>query len=136
MPALAQRPPGLASARFVNVILGAGLFASAFVWPHAAAQRTNTWVVGLLCSTFALVAMAVPWAQHLNTLLAIWLFVSTWALPALDVRTVWTNVLVAIAMFVASLVPWDRRVTDKEERGAGSRIASGGRSASARSSPG
>ncbi len=136
MRALAQRRPGLAAARFVNVVVGAGLFTSAFVWPHAAAQCTNTWVVGVLCSTFAIVAMAVPWVHHLNTLLAIWLFVSTWALPAPDVHTVWTNLPAAIAMFVASLVPWDPRVTDREERGAGSRIASGGRSAGARGNRG
>ena len=53
----------------------------------------------------ALVGMAVPWVRYLNTLLAIWLFISAWALPTTQVGTVWNNVLVAIAVFIVSLVP-------------------------------
>jgi hypothetical protein len=91
--------------RIINVILGVWLFISAFIWPHAHAQMTNTWIVGVLCVIFALVAMAVPWVRFLNTLLAIWLFISAWALPSQTAGTVWNNVLIAIAMFIVSLVP-------------------------------
>jgi hypothetical protein len=48
--------------------------------------------------------MVVPWARYLNTVLAVWLFISAWALPTLSIATVWNNVLVAIAIFVVSLV--------------------------------
>lgn len=91
--------------RIINVILGVWLFISAFVWPHTQAQMTNTWILGVLCVIFALVAMAVPWVRYLNTLLAIWLFISAWALPTVSVGTIWNNVLVAIAVFIVSLVP-------------------------------
>lgn len=94
-----------AAPRIVNVILGVWLFISAFAWPHTHAQMTNTWILGVLCVIFALVAMAVPWVRYLNTLLAIWLFISAWALPMESPGTVWNNVLVAIAIFVVSLVP-------------------------------
>jgi hypothetical protein len=49
--------------------------------------------------------MAVPWVRYLNTLLAIWLFISAWALPSRSPGTIWNNVLVAIAIFIVSLVP-------------------------------
>jgi hypothetical protein len=94
-----------ASPRVINVILGIWLFISAFAWPHTQAQVTNTWILGALCVVFALIAMSVPWVRYLNTLLAIWLFVSAWALPTISVGTIWNNVLVAIAIFVVSLVP-------------------------------
>jgi hypothetical protein len=97
--------PGSAAPRIVNVILGVWLFISAFAWPHTHAQMTNTWILGVLCVIFALVAMAVPWVRYLNTLLAIWLFISAWALPMESPGTVWNNVLVAIAIFIVSLVP-------------------------------
>jgi hypothetical protein len=97
--------------RIVNVVLGAWLFISAFLWPHTAAQRTNSWVCGVLCIVFALVATTAPWARYLNTVLAIWLFISAWALPAISAATVWNNVLVAIAIFVVSLVPSERTTT-------------------------
>lgn len=99
-PAVRGAPP-----RIINVILGVWLFISAFVWPHTQAQMTNTWILGVLCVIFALVAMAVPWVRYLNTLLAIWLFISAWALPSVSPGTIWNNVLVAIAIFIVSLVP-------------------------------
>jgi hypothetical protein len=93
------------AARAVNVILGIWLFLSAFLWPHSAAQRTNTWILGVLCVAFALSAMRSPESRYLNTILAIWLFISVWALPSISIATQWNNAIVAIAIFVASLVP-------------------------------
>ena len=69
------------TARIVNIILGIWLVVSAFLWPHSYAQMNNAWIVGVLCVAFALVAMRVPEARYLNTLLAVWLFISVWALP-------------------------------------------------------
>lgn len=92
--------------RALNVILGIWLFISAFVWPHTSAQMTNTWILGVLAVVFALIAwFAAPPARFLNTLLAIWLFISAWALPRVSVGTVWNNVIVAILLFIFSLVP-------------------------------
>jgi hypothetical protein len=89
----------------INVVLGVWLFISAFAWPHSHAQHANTWILGVLCVIFALAAMAAPMARYLNTALAIWLFISAWALPTASVGTIWNNVLVAIAIFIVSLVP-------------------------------
>lgn len=92
-------------ARGLNVLLGIWLFISAFIWEHTQAQRTNTWILGVLCVVFALIAMSTPQARWLNTILSIWLFISVWALPHRNLATMWNNVLVAIAVFLLSLVP-------------------------------
>jgi hypothetical protein len=91
--------------RVANVILGLWLFISAFIWPHTYEQMTNTWIVGVLCIAFAVIAMRVPEVRYLNTILAIWLFISAWALPTMDTATRWNNALVAIAIFFCSLAP-------------------------------
>ncbi len=92
-------------ARGINLILGVWLFISAFVWNHSAAERTNTWILGVLCVVFALIAMSTPTARWLNTALAVWLFISVWALPHTNLGTMWNNPIVAIIVFLASLVP-------------------------------
>jgi hypothetical protein len=67
---------------------------------------TNTWILGVLEVIFALVAIfGVGQARYLNSLLAIWLFVSAWVLPSVNVGTIWNNVIVAIVTFALSLVP-------------------------------
>ena len=95
-------------ARTVNVILGIWLFISAFSWPHSQAQMANTWILGVLCVVFALIAMRVDQVRYLNTALAIWLFISAFALATHSHGTLWNNALVAIAVFIASLAPSER----------------------------
>ncbi|MGC4117917.1 MAG: SPW repeat protein [Myxococcales bacterium] len=92
-------------ARVANIVVGVWLFVSAFLWKHAPQQMTNTWILGLLCVAFALIAMAVPEARYLNTALSIWLFVSAFVLPRVSTGTVWNNVICAIAIFLLSLTP-------------------------------
>ncbi len=92
-------------ARGINLVLGIWLFISAFVWEHTLSERTNTWILGVLCVVFALVAMSTPTARWLNTALAVWLFISVWALPHDNLATMWNNAIVAIVVFLASLVP-------------------------------
>lgn len=96
------------AARTLNILLGIWLFISAFVWPHDAAQMTNTWILGVLCVVFAIVATRVDQVRYLNTLLGIWLFVSAFVLPTQSRGTTWNNALVAIAVFIISLTPSDR----------------------------
>ncbi len=92
-------------ARGINLLLGVWLFISAFVWDHSMAERTNTWILGVLCAVFALIAMSTSTARWLNTALAIWLFISVWALPHHTLATMWNNAIVAILVFALSLVP-------------------------------
>lgn len=95
------------SARAVNVVLGIWLFISAFAWPHSHAQMANTWILGVLCVAFALIAARSPSVRYLNTALAVWLFISAFALPTAEIGTIWNNALVAVAIFIVSLVESD-----------------------------
>jgi hypothetical protein len=90
--------------RISMLVLGAWLFISAFLWPHTEAQRTNAWVVGALVVAASLVSARLPQARYANTVLSVWLFLSVWVLPTMMPGTVWNNLLVAVALFVASMV--------------------------------
>ncbi len=57
---------------------------------------------------FAILAMRFPAVRYLNTLLAIWLFISAFAFPHVSVAPVWNNAIVAIVIFVISLIPQGR----------------------------
>jgi len=105
-------PANVRVARGVNIVMGVWLFISAFVWDHTAAERVNTWTLGVLCVVFAAIALSVASARWLNTALAVWLFISVWALPHRNLGTMWNNAVVAIVIFLASLVPGpdERRV--------------------------
>lgn len=91
--------------RWVNLVLGAWLFISAFIWPHTASSQANTWIVGALMAGAAIWAMFAPPVRWVNTVLAIWLFISTFFIPHVTTGTVWNNAIVAILVFLVSLVP-------------------------------
>ncbi|MBI3185321.1 MAG: hypothetical protein HYZ28_24545 [Myxococcales bacterium] len=93
------------TARAVNIVLGTWLFISAFAWRHSPAQMNNTWILGVLVVLFAVIALWTSTARFVNTALAVWLFISAFALPADTIATVWNNALVALAVFISSLVP-------------------------------
>ena len=76
---------------------------------------TNTWILGVLTVIFALVAMRFPPVRYLNTILAIWLFISAFALHRLNNGTVWNNALLAIVIFFLSLVP-SREQAERADR--------------------
>lgn len=93
------------AARYVNIIVGAWLFISAFVWQHSATSRTNTWIVGALAVIFAIIALQSPVVRYANTVLSVWLFISNFVFAHVTRATLWNNLIVAIVMFVVSLVP-------------------------------
>jgi hypothetical protein len=68
---------------------------------------TNTWLLGVLCVAFAVLSLRNPNARYMNTLLAVWLFISAFALPTASVGTIWNNALVGVAIFIVSLVESD-----------------------------
>jgi hypothetical protein len=100
------------SARYVNIILGAWLFISAFLWHHSPSEYINAWLIGLLVVLTAFVGFWVEQVRYVNTALAVWLFLSAWALPRLTVGTTWNHALVGIAIFIASLIPNAAPATD------------------------
>jgi len=64
-----RSPAGL---RAANVLLGAWLFASAFLWQHQDNVAFNDWVCGLIIAASALSAIWVPPFRWVSTGLAVW----------------------------------------------------------------
>ena len=69
--------------RWLNSLLGAWQFASAFFWPHTAVQSGNSWTMGALIALVALVGLRVPTVRYVNTGIGIWLILSTFVLPSI-----------------------------------------------------
>src|SRR5262249_10539707 len=91
--------------RWLNLLIGVWLFISAFAWPHMMAAQTNTWIIGVLMIVASFVALFAPQARFINTVLAIWLFVSTLVIGDTHAAGIWNNCIVAIVVFALSLVP-------------------------------
>lgn len=91
--------------RWIPIALGAWLFVSAFLWPHGTGTAINSWIVGLLIVVASLIALRMPWMRWVATALAVWLFLSTLAMPSATGGTLWNNLIVAMLVFLASLVP-------------------------------
>lgn len=101
---------GNSFARIGNIILGVGLFISAFLWEHTQAQFTNSWLVGLAIAAVATIGLFAPKARYANVVLAAWLIISVWALPTVSETTFWHNLLLGIVSLVLALVPSARVV--------------------------
>ena len=94
-----------AGARLINAVLGAWLFTSVFVWQHLGASSHNTWLTGVLIFGSALNALRRDAWRWANTALSGWLFASTLLIfRPIDIKTLWNNGLVAVVVFVMSLV--------------------------------
>lgn len=102
---LATRPDSGSVPRWINLLLGVWLFISAFAWSHTMPEMTDAWIVGLMIVAASIIAMYWPPARYANTILAIWLFFSSLGFPHQHVATIWNHVIIAIIVFVVSLVP-------------------------------
>jgi hypothetical protein len=91
--------------RWVSLILSIWLFISAFVWPSTLGEHTDTWILAILMFAASIIAMFVPPVRFANTVLSIWLFCATLAISHTQSATVWNDCIVAILVFVVSLIP-------------------------------
>jgi hypothetical protein len=103
----------------LNLILGAWLFVSAFLWTHTPADRVSCWAVGLGLVAFAIVAMTIPPARYVNSALAVWLFISAFALPHVHQGTRWNEVIVSLLVLSLSIVPTEVDALGLESHGLG-----------------
>lgn len=92
------------SARWFNVALGAWLCVSVLAWKHSPAQYNNGWIVGVATATVAALAMRIQVVRFINSLIAIWLFISAWSLPGPSDLTFWNSLLVSMAIYVATML--------------------------------
>jgi hypothetical protein len=92
------------TARKASVALGVWLFVSAFLWQHTGGEFVNALVCGALTVVVGFAAMRSPGLRYVNAMVALWLFISSFAVPHAMRATVWNDVLVSIALFVLALV--------------------------------
>jgi len=91
-------------ARAINAVLGAWLFASAFLWPHTYGQTENAWVVGFIAAMMAVGGLCgLGWTRYLNIILGAWLIVSPLFVRVSSPFTYWNNELVGAALVVFGL---------------------------------
>jgi hypothetical protein len=103
-------------ARWLSIALGAWLVVSAFVWPHTTPQFHNAWATGLVIVGISSTAMVIPRVRYVNTAVALWLFVSPFALPTMAAATMWNHLLVAVGVFVLGLM-YSHTGSEDMERG-------------------
>lgn len=91
--------------RYASVAFGLWLFVSAFLWPHSDPSRANSWFVGVLIAAAGLWGLRDPAGRLLNTLVALWLLMSTLLIYPRGPLTFWNNLLVGVIVLGLSLVP-------------------------------
>jgi hypothetical protein len=90
--------------RAANVALGIWLFISGMLWPHSPAEYLNTALCGLAIAVVAFISMSASQIRFINSALSIWLFISAFVLPTVTLGTAWHNAILAVFVFVLSLV--------------------------------
>lgn len=101
-------------ARLLEMGLGLWLFAAAFLWVHPHVQAMNMWIFGLVVIAVALVSCVFSFLRFVNTAIAMWLVASVFALPTMEPGGSLSNVLTAIVLFAASMVPTSAGPTIKQ----------------------
>lgn len=92
-------------ARFGNLLLGIGLQASIFLWPHGDEARVSAWFPGLLISTIALLSMGAPPMRWLNAFVAMWLIVWTMAATSAEPLTYAFGIVSGLLVLILSATP-------------------------------
>lgn len=92
-------------ARIVNVVLGAWIAASAFLWPHLPAARENAAVAGALVAVVALAALRTPKVHWLNAAVGLWLFAAVWIVPHASEASKFNDAISAFFVMALALVP-------------------------------
>ncbi len=91
-------------ARVANVVLGAWLFLSAFLWPHGGPQFHNAWISGTIIVTVAMAGLGgAQRARLVNSAVGGWLLVSSLLLGPITTGTFWNHVAVGVAVGVFGL---------------------------------
>lgn len=96
--------------RIAVILCGAWLFVSGLLFEHTPDQLGNALVVGATAVLVELVALRWwPQVYVIDVVLAIWLFVSLWALPGRSAGVVVNDMIVATLMFGFSVFPPDEK---------------------------
>jgi hypothetical protein len=89
-------------ARYLNLVLGAWLLVSAFMWPHAEAQFIATIIVGAVLTIVSPFEVGSPRVRMINTAAGVALIIVAVVLPRTTAVTLWHNVLLGFIVLSVS----------------------------------
>jgi len=89
-------------ARYINLVLGAWLLVSAFMWPHAEAQFIFTIIVGAVLTIVSPFEVGSPRVRLINTAAGAALIIAAVVLPRTTIVTLWHNVLLGFIVLGVS----------------------------------
>jgi hypothetical protein len=92
-------------ARWTSVVAGAWLIVSAAAFPRPPDAQANAWIIGSIIVAVALGARTVSALRWLGLVAAVWLAYSTVAMFDIATAVRWNDLITALVVAVASLVP-------------------------------
>lgn len=96
-------------AGIADAILGAWLVLSMSLWRDSTAQVVTTGVVGVVGVVFGLGSLpGRPWLRWVVAAAGVWLFLASFVLPGVSVRTVINHMVVGTLLFGFSALPTGR----------------------------
>ena len=90
--------------RVLIVILAVWVLFSGYAWPHTRANLINNWVMGLGLVAFGTLSIGYAWARYVTLGLGVWLFAFAALFHRLSPVTFWNDAMVAVVVFVLSLL--------------------------------
>jgi hypothetical protein len=95
--------------RLAVVVLSVWVLFSGNAWAHARPNQINNAAVGAALFFFGVLAVRREWARYVTLALGVWLFAFTAFVSRRSPITFWNDAMVAVAVFVLSLVGGVRR---------------------------
>jgi hypothetical protein len=94
--------------RVAIIVLSVWVLFSGNAWGHSRPNQINNAVVGAGLFLFGAISMKHEWARYVTLALGVWLFVFTAFISGSGPVTFWNDAMIALAVFVLSLVGGER----------------------------
>ena len=95
--------------RVAVVVLSIWVLFSGNAWPHSRPDQINNAAVGAALFFFGAVSIKHEWARYVTLALGLWLFAFTAFISRSGGITFWNDAMIALAVFILSLVGGERR---------------------------
>ncbi len=91
------------------IVLSAWVLFSGTAWHHSPANQVNNAIVGAGLLFFGALSVRYEWARFVTLAFGVWLFAFTVLVSRGSPVTFWNDAMVAVIVFVLSLVGGERR---------------------------
>jgi len=94
--------------RVAVVVLSIWVLFSINAWTHSRPDQINSAAVGAVLFFFGAISIRHEWARYVTLAAGLWLFAFSAFIGRSDPLTFWNNAMVALAVFILSLVGGER----------------------------